>query len=110
VGGGWHGYRAWARWSAAASGAARHGIHSCTRIEAAHGDDLLPLPDLEGEGAESPVEGGVGAIIERVEGGDHAAPDPDEEGAEEISRELARQLATQIVPGQRKRRSIQRFF
>ncbi len=36
---------------------------------------------------------GVGAVVERVERGDHtAAPDTDEAGAEEISQELAGQL------------------
>ncbi len=79
--------------------------------EAAHGDDLLPRPDLESEGAGSPVEDRVGAIIVRVERGDPAAaPDPDKAGAEKISQELTRQLVTGIVPGQRKRRSIQRFL
>ncbi len=77
----------------------------------AHGDDLFPVPDLESEGSGSPTEDSIGAIIERVERGDHATvPDPDVAGAEEISREIARQLATQIVRGQRKSRIIQRFF
>ncbi len=72
---------------------------------------LLSLPDLESEGAGSPAEDGVGDVVEREKGGDNtAAPDPDEAGAEEISRELAGQLATQIVPGKRKSRSIQRLF
>jgi hypothetical protein len=44
------GHRAWARQSAAPSGAARHGVHGCARLDAAHGDDLLLLPDLEGDG------------------------------------------------------------
>jgi hypothetical protein len=47
----------------------------------AHGDDLLSLSDLEGEGMMSPAEDVVGAVIERVERGSHAAaPDPDEAG------------------------------
>jgi hypothetical protein len=57
------------------------------------------------------VEDCVGAVIERVERGDDpTAPDPDEAGAEEIRWELAQQLMTQIVSGQRKCMSIQRFF
>ncbi len=65
------------------------------RLEATQGDDLLLLPDLESEGAAYPVEDNVGAVIERVKRGDHAAtPDPDEAGAEEISQELAKQLTT----------------
>jgi hypothetical protein len=58
---------------------AGRGVHSHARLEAAYVDDLLPLPDLESEGAGSLAEDGVGAIIERVERGDHAATiDPDE--------------------------------
>jgi hypothetical protein len=74
-----------------------------------HGDDLLSLPDLEGEGAGPLAEDGTGAVVEGVERRNHAtAPDPNEAGVK-ISRELAGQLATQIVPVQGKRRSIQRF-
>jgi hypothetical protein len=86
------------------AGAARRGVHGRPGLEAAHGDDVLSLPDLEGEGAGSPAEDGVGAVIEGVERGNHATgPDPDEAGAEEISRELARQLATRIVLEQGKK-------
>ncbi len=100
MGSGRHGHCSWARRSAAASWVAGSGVHSCTRLEAAHSNDLLPLPDLESEGAGSPVEDGVGAIIERVERGDNATtPDPNEAVAEEISQELAQQVATQILPG-----------
>jgi hypothetical protein len=64
----------------------------------AHIDDLLLWPDLDGEGARSPVEDGIEAVVEKVERGDSAAtPGPDEAGAEEISRELTRQLATRNV-------------
>ncbi len=76
---------------------------------AIHGDDLLLLPDLEGEGAGPLSEDGVGGVVEGVERRNHTtAPDPNEAGVE-ISRELAGQLATQIVPWQGKSRSIQRF-
>jgi hypothetical protein len=75
--------------------AARRGNHGRARLEAAHSDDLLSLPDLEGEGTGSPVEDGEGAIVEGVERVNHAAaPDPDKVGVEEISRKLAGQLAT----------------
>jgi hypothetical protein len=58
----------------------------------------------------SPAEDSIGAIVERVEKGDHVtALGPGEAGPEEISRELSWQLATRIVPGQRKLGSIQRF-
>jgi hypothetical protein len=62
------------RWVAAgvaakASWTARHGVcgHAC--LEAAHGYDLLSRPDMEGEGAGSPAEDSIGAVVERVEGG-----------------------------------------
>jgi hypothetical protein len=69
VGGGWHGHHARAWGSAAASWTTRRGVHSCAHLEAAHSDDLLPQPDLEGEGTRSPAEDGVGAIVCR-EGGE----------------------------------------
>ncbi len=99
-----------ARRSAAAYGAARCGVHSGACVEATHSDDLLSLPDLEGKGAGSPEEDGIGAVVEGVERENHAAtPDPDKASIEEISRKLAVQLGTRIVPGQGKSRSIQRF-
>jgi hypothetical protein len=65
--------------------------------------------DLESECTGSPAGDGVRAIAKVVERGNQAAtPDPDEAGAEEISRELTGKLATRILPGQRKSRSIQR--
>ncbi len=95
MGGGQHGHRAWARPSATVSGAARRGIHGHAILEATQGDDFLSLPDLEGEGAGSPVEDGIGAIKEGVERGNHAtAPGPDEASIVEVSRKLAGQLAT----------------
>jgi hypothetical protein len=91
------------------SGAARRGVHGRACLEVAHGDDLLSLPDLEGEGTGSSMEDGIGAVVEGVERGNHAGADLDKAGIEEICRKLAVQLATQIVPGQGKSRSIQRF-
>jgi hypothetical protein len=82
------------------SGVARHGIHGYACLEAPHGDDHLLLHNLESQGVGSQAEDGIGAIVERVEGGDHnAVPDPDK-AATEISQELAEQLVTRIVPGQ----------
>ncbi len=103
------GRRAWAQRSATASGATRCGIYGRAHHESAHCDDLLSLPDLEGEGTGSPAKD-VGAVLEGVERGNHAAaPDLDEASMEEVSRKLAGQLATLIVPGQEKGRSIQRL-
>jgi hypothetical protein len=50
----WCGHRAWARQTAAGTWAARHGVHIHACLEAAHGDDFLPLPDLDSEGTGSP--------------------------------------------------------
>jgi hypothetical protein len=52
-----------------ASRAARRGVHGRARLEAAHGDDLLLLPDLEGEGTGSLAKDSVGAVVEGVERG-----------------------------------------
>ncbi len=60
MGGGQPGRCAWAQQTA------RHGIHTLRR---GHGDDLLSRPNLEGESAGSPAEDGIGAVVERVEGG-----------------------------------------
>jgi hypothetical protein len=59
----------------------------------------------------STAEVDVGAIVEGVERGNHAAmPDPDEASVVEVSWKLTGQLETQIVHGQGKSRSIQRDF
>jgi hypothetical protein len=98
------------------SGVARRGVHGRARLESAHGDDLLSLPYLEGEGAGSLAEDGVETIVEGLERGtiplnDPDMPDQDETGNEEISRELAGQLAGSncVQKIARKSRSIQRF-
>jgi hypothetical protein len=67
--------------SSAASGAARRGVHSHACLEAAPGDDLLSLSDLEGEGARSPAEDSVGAVVEGVKRGKHTAAPTRCEGA-----------------------------
>jgi hypothetical protein len=65
--------------SAAALWTARPGVHGHAFLETAHGNDLLLQAELEGEGMGSPVEDGVGAVVERVKRGDNAAvSDPDE--------------------------------
>ncbi len=50
---------------------ARHGIRGHACLEAAYSDDLCSRPNLEGEGAGSQAEDGVGAVLERVGGGQH---------------------------------------
>ncbi len=48
-----------------ASWAARHGVQSHARLEAAYGDGLLQQSNLEGEGAGSLAEDDIDAIVER---------------------------------------------
>jgi hypothetical protein len=89
------------RWSATATRAARRGIRSCARLEVADGDDLVPGPDSDGEGAGSAAQDGVGAIVERLKGWDGtASTDPDEGGGEEVAWQLVQQLGARIVPRQ----------
>ncbi len=69
------------RRSAAATQADRRGVRGRAGLEAADGDDLVPGPDSDGEGAGPTAQDGVGAVVERLKGWDDAAPtDPDEGG------------------------------
>jgi hypothetical protein len=97
--------------SAAATQAASLGIRGRASLEAADGDNLVPGPDSDGEGAGSMVQDGVGAVVERLKGWDDAAlTDPDEGRGEELAWQLARQLAARIVPGQRNSRKFLKYF
>ncbi len=96
--------------SAVATWAARCGVSGRAGLEAADGDDLIPGPDSDGEGAGSAAQDGVGAVVERLKGWDDAAPmDPDEGGEEEVAWQLVRQLGARIVPRQRNSRNMQGF-
>ncbi len=76
----------------------------------ADGDDLVPGPDSDGEGAGSAAQDGVGAVVELLKGWDDAAPtDPDKGGGEEVAWQLVRQLGARIVPRQRNSRNMQGF-
>ncbi len=86
--------------------AVRHGFRGCVSFEAADGDDIVPGPDSDGEGARSAAQNAIGAIIERLEGWDDAAEMNPEEGGGE---ELGWQLAARIVPGLRNSRNMQSF-
>jgi hypothetical protein len=70
------------RRSAAATRAARHGVRSRARLEAADGDDLVPGPNSDGEGAGFAAQDGVGAIVERLKGWDDAVRRTQMRGAE----------------------------
>jgi hypothetical protein len=77
--------------SAAAMQAARRGVRGRASLEAADGDDLVPGPDSDGEGAGPAAQDGVGAVVERLKGWDDAAPTgPDEGGGEEVAWQLVR--------------------
>ncbi len=91
--------------------AARRGVRGRASLEAAGGDDLVPGPDSDDEGAGSTAQDGIGAVIERLKGWDDAAPtDPDEGGGEEgVAWQLVRQLGAIIVPRQRNSKNMQGF-
>jgi hypothetical protein len=56
-------------------------------VQAADGNDLLPRPDLQPEGAAAAVDDGVGAVIQQLERRHGAAAaDPDQSGREELGR------------------------
>jgi hypothetical protein len=87
--------------------AARRGVRGCASLEAADGNDLVPGPDSDGEGA---AQDGVGAVVERPKGWDDAAPThPDEEGGKEVAWQLIQQLDARTVPRQRNGRNMQGF-
>ncbi len=98
------------RRSAAATRASRRGVRGHASLEAADGDDLVPGPDLDGEGAGSAAQDSIGAVVEWLKGWDDAAPmDPGKGGGEEVAWQLVRQLGTRIVPRQRNSRNMQGF-
>ncbi len=55
------------------------GVRNSAGLEAADGDDLVPGPASDGEGAGSAAQNGIGAVVERLERWDDAATmDPHE--------------------------------
>jgi hypothetical protein len=86
---------------------ARLGVCSHIGLDAADGDNLVPGPDWDGEGAGSALQNGVEAIVECLEQwNDAATTDPYEGGGEELGWQLAGQLGARIVPRQGKGRKI----
>jgi hypothetical protein len=97
-----------ARQSAAATRAARRCC--CASFKAADGDNLILVPDSDGEGAGTVAQDRVGAVIERLKGWNHAAPtNPDEGGRKQLGWQLAGQVCARIVPRQRRNRDMQGF-
>jgi hypothetical protein len=73
--------------------AARLSVCCRAGLEAADGDDLIPWPDSNGEGAGATAQNSKGAIVERLERWDHATTvDPDKGGGEELCLQLAGKL------------------
>jgi hypothetical protein len=98
------------RRSAAATRAARHGVRGHANLGAAGGDNLVPGPDSDGEGAGSAAQDGVGAVVARLKGWNDAAPtDPDKGGGEEVAWQLVWQLGARIVPRQEHARFWKNF-
>ncbi len=95
-----------ARRSAAATQAARRGIHGRASLMAADGNHLVPRPNSDGEGAGAAAQNRVGAVVERLKGWNQDAPtDPDEGGGEQLGWQLTGQLSARIVPRQRRSRT-----
>ncbi len=88
--------------------AARRGVRCRAGLKAADSYHLVPRPTSDGEGAGATVQNRVGAVIERLNGWDHAAPtDPGEGGGEQLGWQLAGQVIARIVPRQRRSRNTQ---
>jgi hypothetical protein len=73
------------RLSSAATRSARLSVCSHAGLEAADGDDLVPGPDSDGEGAGSAAQNGLGAIVELLERWDDTAMTVSDEGGAERS-------------------------
>jgi hypothetical protein len=62
---------------------ARRSVRLCAGLHVADGDDLIPQPISDGEGAVSPAQDGVGAVVGALERRDDAASaQPDQGGVE----------------------------
>ncbi len=106
MGSGRLGHHASARRSAVSSQIAWCGVRISAGLEPADGDDLVPGPDLDGEGAGTAEQSGVGAIVGLLQGRDKAAMmHPNQGGIEKVPRKLLCQLvALLVLARQRKNR------
>ncbi len=96
--------------SASVTRAARRGVCGRASLEVAGGDNLVPGPDSDGEGAGPAAQDGLRAVIEHLKGWDDTAPmDPDDGCGEEVDWQLVQQLGARIVPRQRNSRNMQGF-
>jgi hypothetical protein len=95
-------------WRCGLPGVASAAVQALRRLT---GDNLVPGPDSDGEGAGPTAQDGLRAVIERLTGWDDATPtDPDEGVREEVAWQLVQQLGARIVPRQRNSRTMQGFL
>ncbi len=98
MGGGRLGHCASSGWLAMASRTAWFGVCVCAGLELADGDDLVPCPDSDGEGAGGAAQDGIWTVIGPLQGWDDAAAvHPDEGAAQEVRRELLWKQAAGVV-------------
>jgi hypothetical protein len=104
--GGWLGCLAGTGQLATASQTAKFRVRVCAGLEPADGEDLVPGPSSDGEGAGAAWQDGVWAVVGLLQGWEDAvAVHPDEGNGGR--RETFWQLATRVVfARQRKSRSI----
>jgi hypothetical protein len=79
-----------ARWSAAATRAARCGVRCRTSLKAADSDHLDLRPDSDGEGVGAAAQDRVGAVVEQLKGWNQAAPTEPRRGGLRAARLVAR--------------------
>jgi hypothetical protein len=76
----------------------------------ADGNDLVPGPHSNSEGAGSAAQNSIDAIVEWLKGWNDAyRTDPDKGSGEKLGWQLAGQLGARIVPRQRNIRNIESF-
>ncbi len=84
------------------------GVRVRAGLQPADGYDLVPGPNLDGEGLGAAAQNGLAAVVGLLQGlNDTAAVHPDKGGAEQVPRELLWQLVARgLLARQRKNRSI----
>ena len=79
-------------------------------LQTSHADDLVPRPDLDGEGSRAARDDGEGAVVGALERRtDGVAVNPDEAGGGKVLRQLVWQVLAAVMPRQGKSKSIYVF-